>query len=236
MSNGQEKKRFCTYCGNSVGLKAVFCGECGENIGVKQQASVKPAASESGVKKAEVKKQPESARVEKKQINTQQIVNIGTKAAAVAQSLQAVPWKLVVGDQLPENPFPELVKAAGTVGVKLAGSLGGPAFSLFLATLIEASAAWHTLNPLATRDIYLKLVLSILILVLGIIAKNKKGLVSKLVMISTVLLSLIQANTLIGALQILISNPSLFAQYLPNGLTQAIAFTTAINTFRKSLR
>jgi hypothetical protein len=237
MSTGQEKKRFCTYCGNSVGVHAVFCGECGENIGVKEQAPVKPAASESAAKKVEAKKEPTVVRsTEKKQVNTQHIINVGTKAASVAQSLQAAQWQVVVGDQLPQNPFPELVKAAGAVGTKLSGSLGGPAFSLFIATIIEAYSALHTTEPAAMQGLHLKVVLSTLILIFGMVAKDRKGCTSKLVILTTLALSLIQANTLLGGLWILLNHSSIFASYLPNGITQAIALITSISVLRRSVK
>lgn len=234
MSAAQEKKRFCIHCGKSVDLHASFCRNCGKNIGAKKKTPEKKAASNDGIKAADSRKQPAAPRKRKKQVHAQQIVNVGAKAAAVARSLQTRPWKVVVGEPLPQNPFPELVKAAGAVGKKLSGSLGGPAFFLLIATIIEASAAVHAAFPTAMKGIYLKVVLSTMILIFGLIAKDKKGFTSKLVMLTTLALSLIQARTLLAGLGLALSHTSLFASYLPNGITQAIAFVAALRIVKKA--
>ncbi|MBN1537374.1 MAG: zinc ribbon domain-containing protein [Anaerolineales bacterium] len=216
----------CQNCGSANRPGARFCKACGKPLNSAAPASAKPQTRRAGGKPA--------ARSAPK--------------PRMPSIPRPVPWQVAVGDKIPAQSIQSILKAAvqtagGTLSrsrpaqkpAQKGSSLRGPALQAFGAAVLEAatSALTEGLEPGAAAT---KLGLAGINLVAGLIAGERRGVASFIMLLATGGLALLQGGSLLDTLRLILDYPSMLGSLLPSGVTQLISMLIAARTGLKALK
>ena len=212
-------QRFCPECGAPRNPTARFCGGCGKTF---DAASAATAAALAPAAATETLSPPPVAP---------------PSIAVPPLNIMPGSWNVVVGDTLP--PILPMIAANGIPGVMstvpmaiVAGSasLRGSAWSVFITTATDIAAAYGTGDPAALNNAYLRGGLALFSLIAGLLAGNRRGWMSRLTIVGTLALALVQSGSLYGFAMRILQNPQMLSGLLPNALTQGLSLMAALRT------
>ena len=151
-------------------------------------------------------------------------VSVAAPLSQPAQQTQAS-WHVVVGDQLPRfEPTSASVASAPPVGT----SLRGPALTAGIMTLIDIWIS-SSANTAASGGNNWRLWLAGAVVVLGLIAGSRRGPLSKLMLVASAGLGIVQSLSVYGALPSLNGDPSKLISGL---LSLSPRIVSAISAFK----
>ncbi len=222
--------QICLKCGTKHSAAARFCRTCGQPLGESPASNLKPQ------RKAPPKRTAGKAASM-------------LKAAAV---LRAVPWQVAVGDEIPAQAIQGILSVAVKTAVKATdkiasralpekqanhtgASLRGPAIRAFGGAVLETATS-AIMGALSTSNAVMKIGLALVNLVAGLIAGERRGAASILMLLACGGLALLQGGSLVGTLLQLLGDTSLFGDLLPGGATQALSLLAALHAAWKTLK
>ena len=209
-------QRFCPECGAPRNPTARFCGECGKTFdAAKAEApSETPPAAATPV----VASQPVPP----------------TPMALPPLNIMPGSWNVVVGDVLPPiiaaNSIPGVMSTVPMAIVASSASLRGSAWSVAITTATDIAAAYGTGDPAALNSAYLRGGLALFSLIAGLLAGSSRGWMSRLTIVGTLALALVQSGSLYGFAMRILQNPQMLSGLLPNALTQGFSLVAALRT------
>ena len=212
-------QRFCPECGAPRNPAARFCGECGKTFAAASPTT--PPAPASAAATETVSAPPV------------------TPSSVALPPLNIMPgsWNVVVGDTLP--PISPIIAANGIPGVMStvpmaivasSASLRGSAWSVAITTATDIAAAYGTGDPAALNNAYLRGGLALFSLIAGLLAGSSRGWMSRLTIVGTLALALVQSGSLYGFAMRILQNPQMLSGLLPNALTQGFSLVAALRT------
>ena len=146
-------------------------------------------------------------------------------------------WNVVVGDTLPTilpmitaNGIPGVMSTVPMAIAASSTSLRGSAWSVFITTATDIAAAYGTGDPAALNGAYLRGGLALFSLIAGLLAGSSRGWMSRLTILGTLVLALVQSGSLYGFAMRIVENPQMLCGLLPNALTQGLSLVAALRT------
>ena len=209
-------QRFCPECGAPRNSTARFCGGCGKifDAAKAEAPSETPPAAATPV----VASQPVPL----------------TPTALPPLNIMPGSWNVVVGDVLPPiiaaNGIPGVMSTVPMAIVASSASLRGSAWSVAITTATDIAAAYGTGDPAALNNAYLRGGLALFSLIAGLLAGNRRGWMSRLTIVGTLALALVQSGSLYGFAMRILQNPQMLSGLLPNALTQGFSLVAALRT------
>lgn len=209
-------QRFCPECGAPRNSTARFCGGCGKifDAAKAEAPSETPPAAATPV----VASQPVPP----------------TPMALPPLNIMPGSWNVVVGDVLPPiiaaNGIPGVMSTVPMAIVASSASLRGSAWSVAITTATDIAAAYGTGDPAALNNAYLRGGLALFSLIAGLLAGNRRGWMSRLTIVGTLALALVQSGSLYGFAMRILQNPQMLSGLLPNALTQGFSLVAALRT------
>ena len=210
-------QRFCPECGAPRNPTARFCGECGKTFEAASPTTPPaPAAATQAVSPPPV-----------------------TPPSVALPPLNILPgsWNVVVGDTLPTilpiitaNGIPGVISTVPMAIAASSASLRGSAWSVFITTATDLAAAYGTGDPAALNGAYLRGGLALFSLIAGLLAGSSRGWMSRLTILGTLVLALVQSGSLYGFAMRILQNPQMLSGLLPNALTQGLSLIAALRT------
>ena len=209
-------QRFCPECGAPRNSTARFCGGCGKIFdAAKAEApsETPPAAATPAVASQPVPPTP---------------------MALPPLNIMPGSWNVVVGDVLPPiiaaNGIPGVMSTVPMAIVASSASLRGSAWSVAITTATDIAAAYGTGDPAALNNAYLRGGLALFSLIAGLLAGSSRGWMSRLTIVGTLALALVQSGSLYGFAMRILQNPQMLSGLLPNALTQGFSLVAALRT------
>jgi len=212
-------QRFCPECGAPRNSTARFCGGCGKTFDAAKAEA--PSETPPAAATPAVASQPVPL----------------TPTALPPLNIMPGSWNVVVGDVLPPilaaiptNGIPGVMSTVPMAIVANSASLRGSAWSVAITTATDIAAAYGTGDPAALNNAYLRGGLALFSLIAGLLAGSSRGWMSRLTIVGTLALALVQSGSLYGFAMRILQNPQMLSGLVPNALTQGLSLVAAVRT------
>ncbi len=117
------------------------------------------------------------------------------------------------------------------IGTQKTGApLSKTVWTVAITTATDLVTAYASGNPVSRQSAYLRGGLAVMSLVSGLLAGNKRGWMSRIVMASSLGIAFVQSGSIFSFAGRLLENPQMLSGVLPTAVTQSLSFLAALRS------
>ena len=213
--------KFCPSCGVPRKENAKFCASCGQSF---VTGAIPPPIVADSVAV------PSSPPVVASQPPALPPALPPPQPSQSSPSAKKDAWKVIVGNQLPPTVTGFVGMSGKVAKAPSRPSLRGQVITLLIMGATDLMAALATQDHAARKLAWLRVSLTGVSVVGGMIAGPTRGFFSRLTMFTSLILAVVQSTSLYDFGRRILQNPGMLGGILPNVITQSLSFLTACRT------